>query len=171
MIKKSAIFSTSKKHRYLLSRIWNQEKGIICFIGLNPSTADENIDDPTIRRCIRFTDSWGYGGIYMLNIFAYRATKQKNMYEADGQIGIANDAYIKTYSKMSVLSIIAWGAEPNYSYDKMMFNLRVEKILPLIHNPHYLALTKNGQPRHPLYLKKDLKPIELFKIRKTHGII
>ena len=161
MIKKSAILSISREYRYLLSRIWKPEKGIICFIGLNPSTADENTDDRTITRCIRYADSWGYGGMRMLNLFAYRATKPNDMYEAHGPIGIDNDMYVKLYSEKSVMSILAWGAGPSYSYDKMMFNLRIEKVMPLIHNPHYLAFTKKGQPRHPLYLKKNLKPIKL----------
>ena len=69
-----AVFSPCRTYRYALSRVWAADKPYALFIGLNPSTADETLDDPTIRRCIDFAKRWGYGGLVMANLFAYRAT-------------------------------------------------------------------------------------------------
>jgi hypothetical protein len=74
IIKKSAIFSACQTYRYSLTRIWNDKKKPIIFIGLNPSTADENNDDPTIRKCVHYSYQWGFGGLIMVNLFAFRAT-------------------------------------------------------------------------------------------------
>ena len=72
-MKSHATFSSCKKYRYSLFRIWDEDKPLVLFIGLNPSTADEKEDDPTIRRCINFAKQWGYGGLIMGNLFAFRA--------------------------------------------------------------------------------------------------
>ncbi|HDR1569813.1 TPA: DUF1643 domain-containing protein, partial [Pasteurella multocida] len=76
----NAIFSDCGTYRYVLWRIWDTLLPRITFIGLNPSTADESNDDPTIRRCINFAKKWGYGGIYMVNLFAYRSTDKSVIY-------------------------------------------------------------------------------------------
>ena len=90
-MKKDAILSEDRKYRYVLSRIWDESKSMVMIIGLNPSTADETIDDPTIVRCIDFAKNWGYGGIYMLNLFAFRATLPKDMFSVENPIGDEND--------------------------------------------------------------------------------
>ena len=74
-----AVFSPCRTYRYALSRVWAADKPYALFIGLNPSTADETLDDPTIRRCIDFAKRWGYGGLVMANLFAYRATEPSEM--------------------------------------------------------------------------------------------
>ncbi len=73
-IKKSASILNCRKYRYSLTRSWNSAKGYVLFIGLNPSTADETIDDPTLRRCMNYAKDWGYGGLIMVNLFAYMST-------------------------------------------------------------------------------------------------
>jgi hypothetical protein len=65
-----AVFSPCRRYRYELGQIWAGEENVAVFVGLNPSTANEHVDDPTIRRCIRFARDWGYGGLVMLNLFA-----------------------------------------------------------------------------------------------------
>lgn len=87
---KSAIISECGKYRYSLSRIWDENKANVLFIMLNPSTADGDVDDPTIRRCIGFAKSWGYGGIYVGNLFAYRATDPKELLKVENPIGFEN---------------------------------------------------------------------------------
>lgn len=83
---KGAKFSDCRKYRYTLWRIWNESEPCVMFIGHNPSTADEKEDDPTIRRCINYSRDWGYGGLYMVNLFAYRATDPKDLIAAtDGR--------------------------------------------------------------------------------------
>jgi len=152
MMNKSARFSDCKKYRYSLCRIWNEKKGLVNFVGLNPSTADENIDDPTIRRCVRFADSWGYGGLIMTNLFAFRATDPAEMRAADDPVGPDNDYFVKELSMIAELTVMSWGASGS-------FMARDFAVKTFLKNACYLALTKSGQPRHPLYLKKDLKPI------------
>lgn len=76
---KSAIFSDCRIYRYSLSRIWNLTKDFVSFVCLNPSTADERNDDPTVRRCIRYAADWGAGGMVMLNLYAYRSTDPKKL--------------------------------------------------------------------------------------------
>ncbi|GHX72979.1 hypothetical protein VCSRO16_3593 [Vibrio cholerae] len=73
-MKNTAELSKCRKYRYALWRTWDSDKPFAMFIGLNPSTADEKNDDPTLRRCINFAKSWGYGGVCMANLFAFRAT-------------------------------------------------------------------------------------------------
>ena len=78
-INKTANFSSCHKYRYSLYRIWDKKKKFVLFIGLNPSTADEGMDDPTIRRCSGYAQNWGYGGFMMVNLFAYRTTFPSNL--------------------------------------------------------------------------------------------
>ncbi len=152
-MEKSAIFSPDRKYRYDLCRIWKENKNSICFVCLNPSTADENIDDPTVRRCIRYADSWGYGGIYMLNLFAFRSTDPSNLYTEKFPIGDENDKHIRFVSEMCDMTILAWGNHGKYMD-------RSSAVLSIVARPYYLKLTNSGEPGHPLYLKKDLRPIE-----------
>jgi hypothetical protein len=153
MMEKGAIFSPGRKYRYLLSRIWKPSKGVALFVCLNPSTADANFDDPTIRRCIRFSDSWGYGGMKMVNLFALRSTDPKALYDCEDPIGPENDEYIGYESEIAAITIIAWGVHGAF------MNRGEETLNSNLFDPHFLALTKDGHPRHPLYLKKDLRPI------------
>ena len=93
-LKTGAIFSGCRTYRYTLWRSWDRDKGDVMFIGLNPSTADETLNDPTVRRCINYAKSWGYGGIYMANMFAFRATDPKEMKQAKDPIGYRNDFWL-----------------------------------------------------------------------------
>ena len=149
-INKTANFSSCRKYRYSLSRIWDKQKKFVLFIGLNPSTADEEMDDPTIRRCSGYAQKWGYGGFMMVNLFAYRTTLPSNLKKVKYPVGSENDKYIVKLSKKADITVAAWGNNGNlYSRDKQVFNL-VSSLM-------CLRINKSGQPAHPLYLKKDLK--------------
>ena len=78
---KSAILSKNRKHRYLLSRIWDLKNETILFIMLNPSSADENIDDPTTKKVISYSKKWGYGGLHICNLYTYRTTSPKILFD------------------------------------------------------------------------------------------
>jgi hypothetical protein len=148
---KDAFFSPDRVYRYSLLRIWNQEKPTACFIGLNPSTADEKVDDPTIRRCINYAISWGYGSIVMVNLFAYRATNPDELGVAHKPVGPANMKYIINATNKCELTVCCWGTLGNlHGQDR--------HVLPILKKPHYLKLTKGGFPSHPLYLKSNLTP-------------
>lgn len=153
-IEKSAIISECEQYRYELHRIWRPKSQLVCWVMLNPSTADANFDDPTIRRCIGYTMRWGCGGIIVVNLFALRATDPNDLCVSIDPIGSENYHYIFQASWEAGLTIAAWGIRGKYLGQD-------EKVLAQLTNPHYLALTKNGSPRHPLYLKKELKPISL----------
>ena len=149
-INKTASFSSCRKYRYSLSRIWDKQKKFVLFIGLNPSTADEEVDDPTIRRCSGYAQKWGYGGFIMVNLFAYRTTLPSNLKKVKYPVGSENDKYIVKLSKKADITVAAWGNNGNlYSRDK--------QILSLVPNLMCLKINKSGQPAHPLYLNKDLK--------------
>ena len=153
LVNKNATFSDCRKYRYALSRTWNGKKKTILFIGLNPSTADEKIDDPTIRRCINYAQNWGYGSLLMVNLFAYRATMPSELKNVKNPIGNDNDLHIIELSKKADIAVAAWGNEGTLlNRDK-----EVKKILP---NLMCLKINKSGQPAHPLYQKKDLKLIK-----------
>lgn len=150
---KGAELSPCRTWRYALWRQWDwQGYGNQCmFIGLNPSTADENEDDPTIRRCIRFAKDWGYGGLIMMNAFAFRATKPKDMKAAADPVGPGNDEALGYRRSQVGLIIAAWG---NHCPDK-----REMEVCHAIGRAIYcLGTTKSGKPKHPLYLRADTKP-------------
>ena len=139
---KNAIFSPCRRYRYALWRTWDQNKPSVLFIGLNPSTADETNDDPTLTRCINYAKYWGYGGVCIANIFAFRATKPKDLFARKRIIGKENNHWLFKLAIDADLVIAAWG-----NHVKSMFK-----------QLHCLKLTKKGEPAHPLYLRADLTP-------------
>ena len=151
-INKSATFSNCRKYRYALSRSWDDKKKIVLFIGLNPSTADEKKDDPTIRRCINYAQSWGFGGLQVANLFAYRATKPTKLRYVENPVGDDNDQQLIKLSRMADLTVAAWGNEG------ALIN-RDKQVIKLIPNLMCLKINKSGQPAHPLYQKKDIEYI------------
>jgi len=155
-MKRAAIFSTCQKYRYVLSRSWEETLPKLLLIGLNPSTADATQDDPTIRRCIGFAQRWGFGSVYICNLFAFRATHPKDLKAALVPIGTLNDFYLNQYHKSCDQTVVAWGNDGEH-LDR---NLHV---LQLIDRPYCLNINKNGQPAHPLYQKwkTTLKPYSL----------
>lgn len=154
-MQKSAIISPCGLYRYHLSRFWGPDEcSVCCFIGLNPSTADANLDDPTIRRCINFAKAWGFDGLWMVNLFAFRATKPGDMKGAADPVGPDNDDHLGEAIMQASLTIAAWGVHGSYKgRDKQV-------IARYGHDDRIscLGLTKDGHPKHPLYLKADTKP-------------
>lgn len=150
---KGAVFSECRRYRYLLWRVWNRLPGKRCvmFVGLNPSTADETEDDPTIRRCIGFAQSWGFDGLYMLNAYAFRATDPKVMLAAADPVGPDNDKALAFYGYESAFVVVAWGARCPLEREREVLGLLGRGI-------HCFGLTKQGRPKHPLYLWKHTKP-------------
>ena len=145
-MEKGAMLSDCNKYRYSLWRIWDKEKPIFTFIGLNPSTADHIEDDRTITRCINFAKSWGGGGIYMANLFAYRATNPQEMMSQEDPIGPDNDAYLNQLATESQKLIACWGNDG-------AFNERSTFVKQLLKDKlYYLKLNKSGEPGHPLYI-------------------
>tara|TARA_B100001029_G_scaffold24619_1_gene17226 strand:+ start:2889 stop:3341 length:453 start_codon:yes stop_codon:yes gene_type:complete len=144
---KSAILSKNRKHRYLLSRIWDLNNENILFIMLNPSSADEDIDDATTTKVIRFSKKWGYGGLHICNLYTYRTSSPKKLFSIPKNKRGSNKSEIKKYAKKCFKIVYAWGNK--------------EKVPPwlnqMVSNPSFIELSKEGVPKHPLYLKSNLK--------------
>ncbi len=151
MAMSGASLSDCSLYRYHLWRIWDGAADHCMFIGLIPSTADATNDDPIIRVCINYARSWGFGGIYMLNLFAWKAAKPNDMLKASDPVGPQNDDILGQYSRRAALTVACWG-----NHGKHLG--RSEAVRKLIPNLHYLKLNKSGEPHHPLYLKADLEP-------------
>jgi hypothetical protein len=160
-MEKSATFSQCRKYRYTLWRKWGGlfASGYAMFIGLNPSTADETQDDPTVRRCIGYAKDWGCAGLCMTNLFAFRATFPNDMKIAKDPVGPNNDYVLIDMSKYAGIIIAAWGIHGTYLG-------RDKDVQGMIPNLSYLKLTKKGFPGHPLYLPKQLTPKPWAKKRK-----
>lgn len=148
-MKRSATFSPCRTWRYLLTREWDDNLPALNVVGLNPSTADETIDDPTIRRCIRFAHEWGYGRLLMTNIFAFRATDPRALRTEQNPIGPDNDAFLVNTARRSKTVAIAWGNHGAlYGRDLAALALLRSARTGI----WCFGLTKTQQPKHPLYL-------------------
>lgn len=148
-MKLAATFSADRSYRYTLSRIWDDSRPLVLFIGLNPSTADEHRDDPTIGRCCSFAQDWGMGGIVMVNLFAWRATRPEELRLAKDPIGPENDQRVKQALTQCPLRVACWGNHGRY----LGRDAAVLQQLPV---PIWcLGQTKQGQPCHPLRLKRE----------------
>lgn len=151
-----ATFSDCKKYRFTLLRIWDESLPLILFVMMNPSTADENVNDPTVAKCMRYARKWGYGGLYIGNVCAYRATDKKALLDILDPVGAINILSVMDMAKKADLTIIAHGQLPNrlqFHADNMCDKLRESEI-----KLHVLKLSKDGIPCHPLFLSEQLIP-------------
>ena len=152
------IFSPDRKYRYTLWRTWFSKPTwygtfpYVMFVGLNPSTADETKDDPTVRRCIQFAKDWGYSALCMTNLFAWRDTSPKEMMKQENPIGEENDLYLLETSFKARQVVAAWGKNGSH----MNRGNEVKKMITAL---YCLRMNKDGSPEHPLYLPKTLQPI------------
>lgn len=152
----SAVLSEDGAYRYRLSRVWAE--GSRCtFIMLNPSTADAQIDDATIRRCIGYAKTWGHGALDVVNLFALRSTDPEGLYGHADPIGPENDQHLIDVARAATTIVVAWGAHGGHlGRDVAVLDLlrRYASVAPMA-----LAFTADGKPRHPLYLRADLQPV------------
>lgn len=152
-MKTDANLSSCRKYRYALWRIWDESKPYAMFIGLNPSTADETENDPTINRCINYSKDWGYGGLCMANLFAFRATAPSDMMASNEPIGLDNDEWIKKLAEEAGVIVAAWGNDGSY-LDR---SKEVRKMIPGL---MCLKINQSGEPAHPLYQPGTATPIK-----------
>lgn len=156
MSRSGASFSPNRVHRYHLWRRFDYGVGRVAFVGLNPSTADERENDPTVRRCIGFAQAWGFAYLDMLNIFALRSTNPRALRDAVDPVGPDNDAWLWRIANEVDLVVAAWGVHGK-------LNARGFRVRGLFEvggdvQLHHLGLTKDGHPRHPLHLPADTRP-------------
>lgn len=159
--KSGALLSPDRVYRYSLWREWDPSLPQVVMVGLNPSTADETKDDPTIRRCVGFAKREGCGKLVMLNLFAFRAADPARLSDAlapDGIVGPWNDRTFDEHASDSrtKLVVAAWGAH-------RLAQLRARSALVHFNVVYCLGRTKDGSPRHPLYVRAD-RPLEGFTV-------
>lgn len=154
-IEKTAHFSPCRRWRYTLWRVWSEEP-YANFICLNPSTADEETDDRTVKKCMTLARNWGYGGICITNIFAWRDTDPRKMKLVDNPVGDNNDLWIHLIATSPKCGIViaAWSGHAGH----LNRSTDVKKVLIRV-KLHYLK-KGDGEPWHPLYLPNNTKPIE-----------
>lgn len=164
-IHRDAVFSPCGRHRYVLGRRWDQEETfrMVNFIMLNPSVADTEVDDPTIRRCMGFAKRWGCNELVVTNLYPIVTEHPSVMKAAEDRLGprveagsrlFVNHGYIERVARDADIVICAWGAHATPT----AVNLALGSIFEAGADPHCLRWTKDGQPSHPLYLPSDLDP-------------
>lgn len=154
-----AVYSDCERYRYLLTREWDPDAGRVLFIMLNPSTATELRNDPTVERCERRARALGFGAFRVINIFAWRDTDPRNLRAAAEPIGEANDAAISESLLWADRIVAAWGAHGEH----LGRGAQVEQLLRQAGKPvHHLGLTKHGHPKHPLYIAYAQPPQPWF---------
>ena len=161
---RDAVFSECRTWRYQLTRHWDPDLRALMVIGLNPSTADEQQDDPTIRRCIRFARDLGYGGVAMTNLYGFRATAPADLHKVSDPLGPDNAYWLRETAKYAGMVIAAWGADvgPYETWWKQIgwriARAQVNAADDVHRGVYCLGTTRSGQPRHPLYLPAAARP-------------
>lgn len=150
-----ATFSPCGTYRYWLERTWSSCGDYLNFVMLNPSTADAEINDPTIRKCIGFAQRWGYIGLHVVNLFALRSTDPRALKRHADPIGPVNDHYIEASMLSSPRTIVAWGNGGNLN-DRAK---QVRELLAKCRTVEALRLNQDGSPAHPLYIPYDVVPV------------
>lgn len=147
-----ALFSECGLYRYALSRIWGHGPEI-AFLMLNPSTADERANDPTIARCETRARAWGFAGLHIVNLFAFRATDPKDLKAATDPVGPDNQRIVCEIVAQANLTLAAWGVHGTHlSQDDVVLDWLAAQPLAC------LGQTKLGHPRHPLYISYAKTP-------------
>ena len=141
-----AKFSDCGKHRLMLYRVWDIKKPLVMFIGLNPSTANADKDDPTINRVKQIAAANGFGGVFMMNLFTFISTDPKKLNLKEGNLPGA-DLYLQQIAKRCKAIVCAWG-----NFGVMGRDNQVRELFP---QAIALKINKNGSPKHPLYCKAD----------------
>lgn len=167
-----ARFSRDRTHRYVLGRSWEQtqgdllsgwdapSQGTVVFVMLNPSRASHLIDDPTLRRCIAFAKQWGFGRVELVNMFSIVTPYPEQLLTTEAPNGPRNNGWLRRTVGKADRVVCAWGAHGE-------FQARAEEVLTLLRASGkplmHLGLTREGHPRHPLYLPSTTKP-EVWRV-------
>ena len=167
----NAVISPCRQYRYALSRRWSPGERVI-FVMLNPSTADAHEDNPTLRKCMAFARRWGFGGLWLGNLFAWRSWDPQTLKTATDPIGPHNDAALTWMAEDAATIVLAWGAGPGGAEITRLIEQRAETVQQLLlRGPsnsrtllHIGEATQAGHPRHPLYLAGNLELI-------PHGLV
>ena len=153
-----ATFSACRRYRYTLWRTWDASRPACLFLMLNPSTADETDNDPTVERCQRRARAMGYGRLVVCNIFAFRSTLPGVLYGMEDPEGPENDAAILAQSREAAMVVCGWGTHGALRH-------RGERVLSMLREagitPHALQINGDGSPKHPLYVSYSRQPVPI----------
>jgi hypothetical protein len=154
-----AIFSLCERYRYTLWRRWDTSRPTINFCMLNPSTATATVSDPTVTRTLQYSRRWGYGQTIVTNMYAYRSTDPAALRTLADPIGPDNDRYILESARAAQMAILACGVHVD------VVSGRFQQVLDVLHGIEVwcLGVTKDGYPKHPLYLSRDLQPVRFSR--------
>ena len=151
----TADFSKDRIYRYTLIRQWGETGRTVNFVMLNPSTADEYANDPTVERCQRRAAAWDFDRLIVTNLFALRATDPRALKTVGDPVGPQNDAFLVSCASDADLIICAWGNHGTQAGRSTFVGGMLRRLgKPL----HVLRLAKTGQPCHPLYLPYSAQP-------------
>jgi len=164
-----ALLSPCDKYRYFLWRTWREDIAPITFCLINPSTADSKEDDPTLRKCMTYAREWGFGGVQIVNLFAYRTKSPKVLAEAakrgEDIVGPENDGNLRLVLQAPGVVLCGWGNMPSTHVKRTSLALS-----NLFGAPGAqlccLGVNLDGSPKHPLYLRGDLQP-QPYDLRDT----
>ena len=152
-----ALYSECEAYRYSLTRAWRAEGPRVAFVMLNPSTATEERNDPTIERCERRARAMGYGAFRVTNLFAWRATVPRDLKAAAEPVGADNDAVLLESARWAEVVIAGWGVHGAHL-------ARGPQVAAMLRGAGarlcHLGLTKEGHPRHPLYVPYARGPLD-----------
>lgn len=158
-IPKGAIFSDDGRYRYALWRVWSTYKKPLMFIGLNPSTANQFNDDPTITRLIKRAAQDEFGGVLAGNLYALVSSDPKVLTQSADPIGAENDFYLNQMVSMSKTVLCAWGSFSAIS------NNPINDVLKMINEPFCLGINNDGKPKHPLYISYH-RPLTKYTFKR-----
>lgn len=154
----TAKFSMDRKYRWELHRRWDMDESglIILWIMLNPSTADEHVNDRTISRCIDFSKRWGYSGLMIGNLYGLRTPKPTELFKHPDPLGKDNDFYLGYMIASANAILVAWGSDAELERARTVHDMirQRSKLQPMC-----LAMNEDGMPRHPLYVRAETEPV------------
>lgn len=153
-IQTGATFSECRTYRYALWRRWSEGPAML-WIMLNPSTADETRNDPTVERCQRRAEQAAYGAVWVANIFALRSTDPAALYRHRDPVGPENNDHIGALARDAGLVVCGWG---NHGTHMARGADVMTRLQAAGHEPHCLRMTGKRQPGHPLYIGYDVEP-------------
>jgi hypothetical protein len=150
-----ATFSDDRRYRYLLWRIWESSLPVVSWTLLNPSIADEQVLDPTLKRCMGFSKRWGMGGMYITNLFPLVSTNPMALRTSMNDVAMETNAiHVENACRQSSLTVVGWGSNVEHPLLRDAPVRLYEKVLK-VYRPHFLRVGKRGHPAHPLYLPYD----------------
>ncbi|MEC0136712.1 DUF1643 domain-containing protein [Paenibacillus macerans] len=168
-MKMDAVFDSTRRYRYLLSRIWDDSLPKVLYVMLNPSTADNSEEDRTSSQCLYFAKKFGYGSLEVVNLYALISTDPKQLKFEFDPIGTENDKFILEAAGRAKTIVVAWG-------EKHFINQRHNKVARLLtsegHQLHCLGIAKSEHPRHPSRMSHSIESLTLYSteeyLRKLH---